>query len=85
MQYKRILSEKISSSSSCTYIFICSSTSICHDLGTADRLPALNGTVIVNAVYLIQQSASQNCSHSAQRSNPFWNMQFAKFVYHKHM
>ena len=27
--------------------------SVCHDLDTADRLPVLNGTAVVNAMYSI--------------------------------
>ena len=31
----------------------CSATLSCHDLDTADGLPVLNGTAVVNAMYSI--------------------------------
>ena len=42
---------------------ICSAAFSCHDLNTADGLPVLNGMAVVNAMYSIYLSVSQNRCH----------------------
>ena len=42
---------------------ICSAAFSCHDLDTANRLPDLNGTAVVNAMYSILLGISQYRCH----------------------
>ena len=42
---------------------ICSAAFSCHDLDTADGLPGLNGTAVVNAMYSIELGISHNWCH----------------------
>ena len=53
----------------------------CHDLDTADGLPALNGMAVVNAIYLIYLGVSQNRRHCIQEGPSLSKHAICEIVY----
>ena len=60
---------------------ICCAAFSCHDLDTADGLPVLNGTTVVNAVYSIKLGVSQNRCHCKKGGHSLSMDAICKIVY----